>query len=131
MKNRRIWGIFLRKPTVGEWLIFAMSLTLIFFAAMPRRPLMVYQVSGAILCVCFFWLFVREGQSETPRYFYKWLWALFGIVKVNAKIVGEIFTAQTWQLFDVVLIVVLLRSIHTYNRENNRQPLFFRRPTNQ
>ncbi len=92
---------------------------------------MVYQVSGAILCVCFFLLFVREGQSDTPRYFYKWLWALFGIVKVNAKIVAEIFTLQTWQLFDVVLIVVLLRSIHTYNLENSRQPLFFRRPIDQ
>lgn len=87
----------------------------------------IYQVSGIVFCVGFFLLFLREGQSEMPRYFYKWLWALFGIVKINSKLVGEIFTGQTWQLFDIVLIVVLLRSIHTYNLANHRQPLFFRR----
>ncbi|GAB3272242.1 hypothetical protein GCM10027347_43810 [Larkinella harenae] len=105
-----------------------MSALLASFALMTHLPLKVHQVSGIILCVGFFLLFFREAQSDYPRYFYKWLWALFGIVKLNAKLVNELLSAQTVQLFDVVLIIVLLRSIHTYNAENSRQPLFFRRP---
>lgn len=127
METTRVWGIFLRKPSAAEWLILVMCIGLTFFATLPRMDRIVYQVSGIVFCVGFFLLFLREGQSEMPRYFYKWLWALFGIVKINSKLVGEIFTGQTWQLFDIVLIVVLLRSIHTYNLSNHRQPLFFRR----
>jgi hypothetical protein len=127
MKNKRVWGIFLRKPTIAEWLIFGMSAGLAFFTIMPPMSSDVHRIAGVVFCLGFIILFVRETQSDPPRYFYKWLWALFGIVKVNVRIVDEIFTRQTWQLFDVVLIIVLLRSIHSYNAENNREPLFFRR----
>ncbi|GAB3894060.1 hypothetical protein GCM10028803_08950 [Larkinella knui] len=127
MKKKRVWGLFLRKPTIGEWLIFGMSAILIFFVVSPVWPFKIYQVAGVVFCLGFVFLFIREAQSDNPRYFYKWLWALFGIVKVNVRIVDEIFTRQTWQLFDVVLLIVLLRSIHSYNAENGREPLFFRR----
>ncbi|MGA0559006.1 hypothetical protein ACO2Q8_20280 [Larkinella sp. VNQ87] len=131
MKNKRILGVFLRWPSPAEWLIFGMSVVLLFFAVVPSLPAKLYQISGVGFCLSFFVLFLREAQSEMPRYFYKWLWALFGIVKLNSKLVSEIFVIQTWQLFDVVVIVVLLRSIHTYNLENERQPLFFRRVAGQ
>ncbi|GAB3919003.1 hypothetical protein [Larkinella terrae] len=128
MKNKRVWGIFLRKPTMAEWMIFGMSAVLILVTILPTVSAKTYRISGVICCLGFIALFVRETQSDYPRYFYKWLWALFGIVKVNVKLVDEIFLRQTWQLFDLVLIIVLLRSIHSYNTENDRKPLFFRRP---
>ncbi|RRB07716.1 hypothetical protein [Larkinella rosea] len=125
MKNKQVWGLFLRKPTFGEWLILAMSAMLAVLTIYPGLPFNVYRIMSVVCCFGFFLLFLRETQCENPRYFYKWLWALFGIVKVNVKFVDGIFIHQTWQLFDVVLIIVLLRSIHTYNVENDRKPLFF------
>ncbi|GAB3331749.1 hypothetical protein GCM10027299_37680 [Larkinella ripae] len=118
-------------PTLAEWLIIAMSAALTGFTILTHLPLKIYRVSGVVFCLGFFLLFLREAQSELPRYFYKWLWALFGIVKLNAKLVSELLTIQTGQLLDVVIIVVLLRSIHTFNTENNRLPLFFRRTVPQ
>ncbi|WP_128544719.1 hypothetical protein [Larkinella soli] len=127
MINRRVWGVFLRRPTLAEWIIMMMSLVLAVQTVLPSFSRGLDWPVAVVLCMGFLFLFFREAQCDHPRYFYKWLWALFATVKLNARLVAEVFTPQTAQLLNIVLFIVLLRSIHTYNLANDRLPLFFRR----
>ena len=120
-QNRKVWGVFRRKPTRYEFTALVMCLLFLLAAFLPPLKDWVYQGFRVAWVVGFIVLLDRDCDTpnfENPRYFYLLLW-IAGMASTMSAFLGEWgLSRQTGYFIDLAWVVAILRGSYTYHQRD-------------